>query len=172
MLEILLVLFGLKGINNELKKYQHTTSKNLYGVYRDGNGVERMSSTGRKVYRTQDCNGDYVYKDAKSNRIVLNIDEVQANERKNKAINSNNKFFLRQTDDGMRCQKLGNFKIKGDRYCETQSNIPAKYSNVYVKRKIMYRFDNDQTYCGEFFLCISSSFRVPFGPQIIQILLY
>lgn len=161
MLETLLVLFGLKEVTKELKKYQNSTSGNSLGVYRDGNGDERLVSTKRKVYRTQDYNGDYVYKDIKSNRVVLNVDEIQAHNRKMKAINMNHKFFLRQVDDGMRYKKLGNFKIKGDRYCETRSNIPAKYDNVYVKRKIMYRYDDDKTYYGEFFMDMHSKLYSP-----------
>ncbi len=147
MLTELLVLLGLKKINDGFDALSTLSEDKEYGIYYDKRGTPRWSKNAREVIRAWD-HGDMVFKDLKNGKIYVNVTLIDAKKREDEAKKNGDKFYLRQVD-GWDYQKIEDNSISGDRYCEIGNpNI------FYVKRRMSYK-NKYFTYFGEYYMCIS-----------------
>lgn len=149
MLTELLIMLGIKGINDGLKALD-SRDKAHFGAYYDGNGVLRYK--GRRIVRTFDNNGDEVYEDLSSGKIYVNLSREYMKEAEKEAYKNGQKYFLRQVGRGYSKKRLGIKEIWGDRYCKVFYPRTTSTGNVvYVKRRINYT-NKHFSYSGEFYM--------------------
>ena len=156
MLAELLIMMGLQGIGYGTNALSEDIETNRWGVYRDKNGNERIRPSLKKVYYGYTKDGECAYK-YYDGTIAVNIDYELSKERKQEAINNNNKYYLRANGRST----LGNSDIEGARYCKVGED-----DVYYVRRMATYQDRiNLKTYSGTFYMDMNYKFIEPIEEQ-------
>lgn len=146
MLAELLVMLGIEAADKGLNALSQKTAPDKWGVYRDGNGADRLFPSMKRVYYTFTPEGEYVLKYINGG-IAVNVGLEMAKEREQEAKAKGNKFYVRAPKGGSYTHKMGNDDIDGPRYCRVDgpSNI------YYVRRRIVYVDPKDSKYYSDRF---------------------
>lgn len=132
MLVEMMIMMGLYSANWAFNTQSGKGKADKWGMYRDGNGNYRLKQNGRWVVDTYNDYGECIIKYVRTGETAINIDEIEANQRKEEAIKDGEKVYLFRPERNC-YHKLyhGNPQIKGTRYCETDNN-----HNLLVIRRI------------------------------------
>lgn len=155
MLAELLCILGISGANKLLNTQINRLDNDEWGTYRDANGATRLTKNGKRVIEAYNSIGERIIKYVNSGKVAVNIDEIEGERRRQKAIEENKSMYLFRVERQQTTPKYryGNCDIKGNRYCQTNDN-----NSYYVIRTIQCDYCHNENelfgyhYYGDYYM--------------------